>query len=359
MSNRLFRLNLGCAVIALVCGGLLLGLTQTALAQGGRPIEFSEPKNSELTTNLHQLTTKKDTLKLLEENLSKSLQPFSPNRAIEDEYLPLPRPSTGSNISSKRARELMERRKNYMFMTPEDLMKGPSAEEVFKLPEYTTDGQDKKKLTPLEQYYQRQDTKYNPVRKPKDSSDESLMGSVSKANPREITAPREETTLPESLRNTEQALKQLFGTATATENGSAPAPRRNPYSDIFGLGEVTPSPVDAQKHKRFMESLTSFNDPIPRSTPGLDGLSAVGGGLGIAPRPIQPVAPVVDLPATKPREAWDTQLGTINPVFSPTGPQDVNAQLFGQTAVAPSAPKTEAPRSPIATPTFTSPRRPF
>jgi hypothetical protein len=359
MSNRLFRLNLGCAVTALVCSGLMLGLKQTAQAQGGRPIEFSEPKNSELTTNLHQLTTKKDTLKQLEENLSKSLRPFSPGSALEDEYLPLPRPSTGSSISSKRARELMERRKNYMFMTPEDLMKGPSTEEVFKLPEYTTDGQDKKKLTPLEQYYQRQDPKYNATRKPRDSSDESLSGSISKANPREGTSPLEETTLPESLRNTEQALKQLFGTAASTENGTAPALKRNPYSDIFGLGEVTPSPVDAQKHKRFIESLSSFSDPISKSTPGLDGLSALGGGLGIAPRPLQPSAPAVDLPATKPREGLDTQLGTINPILSPIGPQDVNAQLFGQTAVAPSAPKTEAPRSPIATPTFTSPRRPF
>ena len=54
--------------------GLLVCSAQTGGKERGRPIEFSEPRSDEVTTNLHQLTSKKDGLKQLEEDLYQPLQ---------------------------------------------------------------------------------------------------------------------------------------------------------------------------------------------------------------------------------------------------------------------------------------------
>jgi hypothetical protein len=359
MSDRLLSLLVGGAWMALAGIGALGGLSLAAAAEGGRPIEFSDPKGSELSTNLYQLTNKKDSLKQLEDNLYQSLRPFAPKSAGDDDSLPLPTESAVPAIPSKRARELLERRNNYMFMTPEDLMKGPTAEEVLKLKEYGPDGQEKKKLTPLEQYYQRQEAKRAVAQKSKEASDDSFRDSSTTDHSRDFAAPRQEATLPESLRDTEQALKNLFGNAPA-ENATAQVPKRNPYSDIFGLGETTASPIDIQKHKKVLESLSSISDPVPqRPTPGVDGLNPLVSSLGLAPRTTQIIPSVLDLPAPKSHDVPAAQLGTINPIFSPAGPQDVNAQLLDQTSLSPIAPKTEAPRSSVPTPIFSSPRRPF
>ena len=84
MSFRLSSLQvcLGAAA-AVALSGLLVCSAQAGGKERGRPIEFSAPKSDEVTTNLNQLTSKKDGLKQLEEDLYRPLQSFSPKSSLD------------------------------------------------------------------------------------------------------------------------------------------------------------------------------------------------------------------------------------------------------------------------------------
>ncbi len=65
MSSKRTAFNAFRAFVMLAMAAVVI--PGAALAQErGRSIEFSAPKSDELSTNLHQLTSKKDSLKQLE-----------------------------------------------------------------------------------------------------------------------------------------------------------------------------------------------------------------------------------------------------------------------------------------------------
>src|SRR6266567_1162423 len=148
--------------LALATAGLSGVLVCSPRAGGqerGRPIEFSRPKSTEVSTNLHQLGTKRDGLRQLQDDLLQPFGAFGPKSSLDGVLAPasaVPTPAAPP-ILSKRAKELQERRKNLIFMSPEDLVPGLSPEEIFKMPQYDKNGQERKKLSPLEQYYERLD----------------------------------------------------------------------------------------------------------------------------------------------------------------------------------------------------------
>ena len=153
--------------------------------QRGRSIEFSEPKSDEVTTNLHQLTSKKDGLKQLEEDLYKPLQIVHAQEFARRRRRSASPPPAGPVIQSKRAKELLERRKNWVFMSPEDLLAGPTVEEILKAPEYDADGQEKKELPPLERYYQRLAAKRPGGKQPQPIERRRPVRPARKTNPRD------------------------------------------------------------------------------------------------------------------------------------------------------------------------------
>ncbi len=104
MSFRLCTLQVWLAAVTLAVSGLLICSAQTAGRQRGRPIEFSAPKSDEVTTNLHQLTSKKDSLKQLEEDLYKPLQSFAPRSSLDGVVAPPVRPPSAS-VDPEQARE--------------------------------------------------------------------------------------------------------------------------------------------------------------------------------------------------------------------------------------------------------------
>ena len=83
MSFRLSSLRIWFGLTAVAMSGLLLCSALAGEKQRGRSIEFSQSKSDEVTTNLHQLTSKKDSLKQLEEDLYAPLQMFAPKSSLE------------------------------------------------------------------------------------------------------------------------------------------------------------------------------------------------------------------------------------------------------------------------------------
>ena len=351
MSCRLSSLGIGCALAVLAWGGLSLCTAHAGGKERGRAIQFSEPKSDELTTNLHQLSSRKDSLKQLEEDLSKSLQPFSSRGSLDAVAEPPPRQPSGPVVPSKRAKELLERRKNYIFMNPEDLVREPTAEEILKIPEYGPDGQEKSKVSALEHYYQRQDAKRAATRKMGQIKDEALYGTPGSWNSGGNTAARDELNLPASLRASEETLKRYLG-SDSDDSTTAPTHKRNPYSDIFGLGE--PGAVQDDSFKATRKSVWDTGGTYNPSRPVF---GTEFGVVDTSPHPPQPMTTLSPLPAEKPHEA--PQLGAINPVFVPTGPPDVNAQVGAPPSLVPVIPKAEVPKATVTTPTFSAPRRPF
>jgi hypothetical protein len=357
MSCRLLSLSYRRALAIVVMSGLWVGVAHAGGKERGKSIEFSSPRSDEVTTNLHQLTSKKDSLKELEEDLYKSLRTFSSKSSLDGVAAePAPTPS-GPVIPNKRVKELLERRKNWAFVNPKDLMNGPTAEDILKLPEYGPDGQEKKNQSLMGQYYEQLGAKRGSDPGSSQRKDESTYGSPQKSNQRDGSGTREELNLPAGIRESEQALKKLL---ESDSGAGVPAlsPRRSSFSDIFGLSEPTSSREKDLEHKRLMDEFRRVLDTGGQTAPNASSAKFFGNNPEAVRGAAQPASGLGAWTLSK-REGFDAQLGTINPVLTPSGPPDVNAQALGQSSLTPAVPKTDSVKRAPPTANFTSPRRAF
>ena len=97
-------------------------------------VEFSLPRSERVTTNVPQLTAKPDDLKQWQENLYKPMRPEEPQSSLDGVAAPATGPAATSPSRSKRVKELLDRRKNWMFMSPEHLLGMPTAEGILETP---------------------------------------------------------------------------------------------------------------------------------------------------------------------------------------------------------------------------------
>jgi hypothetical protein len=358
MSFRLRTLQVCRATVTLALVGLLVCSVHAAGRQRGRPIEFSVPRSDEVTTNLHQLTNKKDGLKQLEEDLYKPLQSFTPKSSLEGVVAPSVRPPSQSVIQNKRVKELLERRKNWVFMTPEDLLGGPTVDEILKTPQFGADGQEKKEPQTFERYYQRLAAKRPAANKPSKTKDDELFGPPRKSNPQDEPALSDGSELPSGLRESAEALNNLFEPG-GSDSPFARATTHGSFSDTFGLGANTLSKERMQEHKKFMDEYRSVVDPSWRppavATPGNPLVTVAD----TAPTVGKPAAGLPGSSSPAPHRGLDAQSDVINPLLGPAGLPDVNALALGQTRPTPGFPKVESTRVAPVAPTFTAPKRSF
>jgi hypothetical protein len=357
MSYRLLSLTGRHALAIVVISGLWVYPAVGGGKERGKSIEFSAPRSEEVTTNLHQFTSKKDSLKALEEDLYKSLRTFSPKSSLEGVAAePAPTPS-GPVIPNKRVKELLERRKNWAFVNPKDLMNGPSMDEIFKLPEYGPDGQEKQSQSLVGQYYQQLGAKRGNEPGSGQRKDEGGYGFSPKGNARDNAGAHEELNLPPGIRDSEQALKKVLESDSST-GPATPTTTRSSFSDIFGLSNPSTSRDKDLEHKKQMDEFRRILDPVGQAAANANPAKSPGGITEAARATAQPGSGLGAWTLGK-REGFDTQLGTINPVLTPSGPPDVNAQALGQSSLTPVVPKTEPVKTSPSAPTFAAPRRAF
>lgn len=266
MSSRRWIFRLGVAVAVAGLTGLVPGRLEAQSSRlHGRRIEFSGGSGaSEVSTNLEEMTTRKDSLKELEDSLSQSLHLFSRGSSSLDGGAVLPYvPPVMPVVPSKRAKSLQERRKDWVFMSPEDLAPGMSLEDFLKLPPGAEEkGQEK--LTPMERFYQSLGSADN--RNGPDSMLDELLG-VRKppaADSRQSDAT--DVHLPSGIRDAEQRLQKQLD-ADAPSGGFSTLPTRGTFADFFGLGDNALSPREGLMHKQRMEEFKQLLDrPIPNPT---------------------------------------------------------------------------------------------
>jgi hypothetical protein len=355
MSNRLSSLRLS-LVLAV---GALLGLMAFAAHAGGkergRSIEFSNLRTDEVATNLQQLTNKKDSLKQLEEDLSRSFRSsFSSGSSLDAVMAPQPATPNKPAVPSKRLKELLDRKKNSYLLTPEDLVEKPTAESMLKMPEYGPDGVEKTKKTSMELYWERMDAKR--IGSPKNgyNEDDGIPDISSAYTGRQKSGSRSDSEMPDGLRKREQEVRKLFDGGNP-DSGLSPtlSGKRSSFTDIFGLADTTTSKEQAMEHKKLMEQFSSILEPTRPPTTTTPAVSTdLSAGLDVSRAKITTPLPLPDTGL-----GGGSAFGKINPVFSPASPADVNAPLPGS-SVTPSLPKLDAPKAPVS-PTFVSPKRPF
>jgi hypothetical protein len=351
MSFRLssFRWIPALAVVALAGGA------QGAEPRRGRSIEFSEPRSAEIITNLNQLTTKKDGLKQLEADLYAPLQTFAPKTSMDGVFDPPQRRHTVSAVQSKRAKELLDRQKNWPFLDPDDLTAGPTAEQIFNLPEYDADGQEKKKGSVIERYYEKEERKRVAREKAGKSKADELYGESKDSDSKDEIAAKDDPKGSRSLGGRESATGKLFG----TEPGSSTASfGHGTFSDIFGMGEKTPSVEDVAKHKAHMEEFRSLLNSGWQ--PPASSFNSLGGIADSAKPAFSSSGAFDSLPGSSRREGASSFSG-VAPAFNSAPARSAFPDLNARSASSLSPTPTPAPATRLTppTPTFTAPRRAF
>jgi hypothetical protein len=255
MRVRLVNFKSGFALAVAAMSGLLLcGAHAESKQPKGRAIEFSDTQSADVATNLNQLTSsKKDGLKLFEEELNRSMHPFSPGNSMDTRLAPVYRPPVLAVIPTARAKEEMDRRKNWAFASPEELMLGGSGQDSLSPLDGGANGKKKNSGSTLGQFY---DNLGRPQaeRGPSGSSMEEMARA--RINPRDS---QDEEHLPGAIKASEQQLKKML----AGENGFdtfRAAPVRSSFEDFFGLGDNTPSPSQVQAHKAYMDQYRQLLD---------------------------------------------------------------------------------------------------
>ena len=319
----------------------------------------SEPKTNVESTTFRKPVSGKSGLLRLEEELSKSFQALKPTASsLEAAPPPSLNARSGPIRQSKRAKELQDRRKNWIFLTPEELMGTPKSDDFFNLPEERQDGQDgqdKNGLSPLERFYQGLERRKSGKSKPQQRKAENSLNSRDEQGLAHDSDSPDDPSLPSDMRESEKALRKLLGGEKA---GSAGNPAHKSVWDVFGLGDKVNSPKEELAHKDYMKRYQEevLGEPPP----------VTAGGLTVpfaAPSP-QPGATLLSgaplggaLPSGRP-DGFDPLLGTASPTYIPNASPDLSAKAINQWNPMYVPAKVEPPKW-NPPPNFEIPRRKF
>ena len=362
MSFSLASLHLCFVTAALTLSSLLVCSGQTRGGERGWPIEFSSPRGEETNNALNELPSRREGLKQLEDDLYRPVQSFSPQSSLDGVAVRPAGPPAGPVIQNKRVKELLERRKSWVFTISEDVMKGPTGEEVLKAPQYGPDGQEKKETPAFERFYQRLADKRSGAENLRASQSDAQFGSPAKENQRDELAATEDSDLPGNLKESAEALRKQFepGSKDSPFNPFVQIAAHGDLVDTFGLAAKNPfSKEQMQDQQKFMDEYHSLLDPSwhppAAATPSIPFSTVTSAGLPAW----KPATGLSSSPSLTPSKGFDLPLDVVNPVLGPPGLPDLNAQALGQASPTMALPKAETTRvAPIA-PSFAVPTRAF
>jgi len=333
------------ASVAAVCGAPAGG------PPAGRPIEFSVPTNDPFSTNLSRLTPKADRLPELEQSGHGAFDFLRPDSSMQG--LPVPPPRYPLVIPTRRAQARWERQKDWMLMTPEELLLGTSTSEE---PLKDAKRPDKEKRSWLED----RDTGYQPGPLNPNAAKE-LERSGARKRWGELDS-RDEADLPAEIKETQKELKKLLRDTGPGFFPAAPLVDSG-FSDIFGSASQKPSFLDQAARKARLEEYRQMigapASPQLSSSPLLNPLdSLLDSPQGI----VNPGAFNLNSGPLRPgflqTGGLGWQFGAPQPAL-PGLPQD---KLSGQSALPSLQPNIQQPeplRLAPPPPTFVFPKRPF
>jgi hypothetical protein len=326
---------------------------------GGRSIGFSEPRGGELSTNLNQLTSRKDSLQQWEEEATRAIHLFKPQGSLDGEA-PLPAPAPQPNVSAKRLRELMDKKKNQLWMSMEDLAPTTSEEDLLKVPQYTSDGREKKTVSAFERYYEKMGGKQTQLSGAQrdDSADDDRRPAFGDTRSSSRTPLTGELNLPGGLKDSAENLRQLFKDDRQRDMAAPAGSSRLNFSDVFGLRTDVSPQANIALRERNMNDFRAILYPDWKPPGGAD---------------IKPLDNTVDISGTKVgatapdragfnqlrRDALGSPLDPVTAATAPTAPLDATVQALNQyNPPTPPSAKVEIPKVGPPRPNFEFPKRP-
>jgi hypothetical protein len=355
MSQRLSSFQ-GCWLpLALVMGGLLTWDSHAADPRPNKSIEFSAPHNEEVSTNAHQLSRQTDGLKQLEEDLFKPLQSFSPKNSFDG----VPAMPFTPPVIIRRTPEKPDPRKDWLLMKPEEIL-GLTPDTHKTEAERDAESLGIRRGSPMEEYARRLAHEHG-VLYPGETKEDLYP-----TKPRRDQGWRkDDPSMPESIRQREQALKKLLQPDAETSSLTGAAPKVD-SSDAFGLEasrrlqERTP----AQK-ARMEEYRQLLGFPPTSPVPGANPINPAFSSLLNSSRPATPAPstlPTGSSSHSTPKRSYDPftpQFGVLPQMSG--GLPSLESKAMNDSGLAPTPLKIQPvqPQVKPPTPDFTAPKRSF
>jgi hypothetical protein len=307
---------------------------------------------------------KQNGLKHLEDDLFKPLKTVAPGSSLDGVFVTPPPPAPIRPQDDRKLREKLAREKDWVFTDPQEKLRGPSDEEMFNLPGKDKERNDKKKLSPVEQYYLRafhlddqdKNSKQKADGKKKSNNPLDPMSSLGSGDDKDD----DDSGLPVSLRETQRALKSLSSDERNNKEKPSWTTGNGFFSDIFGLSHSIPTPAELEARRQEKERMDDFKKMlgVPVVPAAMDSFNPLAGLGNPTPSTAVPAIGLPSVPSASKAPSMNVQLGTIGglpaPMASPLSAPSIPSYLNP-------APPLEQPKPhqmPPAT-TFAAPRRAF
>jgi hypothetical protein len=340
---RSFYLALGGALVCALMTGVL------AAGQRGRPIEFSAPTNEGPATNAGQPGAKLVPDELLQQELQEdllgSLGIFGAKGSLNGESAGPLHPPTRLPAQNQRAKELLERHKNWAFRTPDDFNSEQTLDEHFKFQKDDHVGLEEKAQSPLERYYESLDRK-----KLGGTSRQTDSFSEPQDNRRddEFSSSHDPAEQDNALLQTEKRLRNLFSSDSAS-GFSARGYNASIFYGLSGSSERIPVERTPSQDARMEEFKQLLEPRFPVTPP-----AALANPLNPQPGLAGPASVL----GTQPNPVGSPLFGSVNAEVGTRsgGLPGMNAGSASPSSFSPVLP-AEPPR--VASPVLTIPKRKF
>jgi hypothetical protein len=344
-----------------MCLGIVMPCAaQKARKWRGAPINF-DSKSPDTVTNLDQLLSKPANRRQLDAETGSALQPLFPKDSLEGMPAPTYIPGNRPIIMDRRAKQKLERDKNWMWMSPEDLITGQALDDKL-LSDPSAAEDEKKKLSPMEAWFLHQDrqTKDSLDKNDKsDRQDENLRAKERRDDTEDTTA-ADDSALPGGLKATHDDLKkQLNQLKNDLGASSAASPStRGVAFDVFALGDKPLSVEETKKHDQLINQFRELYH-LP-SSPNPDLFKGANPLAESSRAAVAPASSLSGFSNPSRHDAFDSQLGSSGS-FTPfsSGFSDSFAKGFTPSSQPVIQKFDLQPKITPPTPTFGPPRRVF
>jgi hypothetical protein len=328
---------LAMAVILAFAGSSAFGQDKQAPSPGARPATVETNSSGSLESH---------GLKDFEQSIFKpfsSVEPESSLDAVVQRSQPPP------PVQNRRAKEAMERRKEWAFMTPEEILNANKEDNSLN-PQGSKDDESKK-LSPMDRYFQRLygvDKKVDKDNQPRKK--DSFRHDDLDPSSRDLDDQDDSAGLPQSVRETQRNLKKNRDGKKDVENKNSSS---GFFTDVFALERKKPSIEEERVERDRMEAY--------RKSLGLDPTPTFG--TTFSPTLADPKDPYrIALPPALMNSAPSPSLAPATHISAPNNPfMDSTAKGgVAPSSLTPTLPKVDPPKSYLPPqPTFAAPRRSF
>jgi hypothetical protein len=321
---------------ALGLAALASANAQQPSPQRGSGIRFTEPEAPVTSTNLTETSTKKPAFSGLDRSARKPFEFFKSEDSFSGVLAPPPQRVTLPVLNSRRAKDLLDRQKNWVFNTPEEMYGIQSPEQMMNVREFGPDGKEKAPKNSFERYVERMEKARDQAAtnqvasdnlpswlKPGDGQEESVFGNDGKQTDHSVFG-NVEANSKRTPGNGEFTSLFSSGPDTTTERSSTTFFSFRPSdSGDKPAGKDTARETRMQVLKQLLETGSpvspGIGDGFGSSVPSSPGVAATvpafsAGSFGLGSLSPQPATRPATLPSFSPSAALPSY---ATPALSP------------------------------------------